>query len=577
MARFYNHHVSIDAWSLGNESGTGPNHGAMAGYLREYDPTRLCQYEAGRPGKNISDLRGDMYATVDRIREMLADPEDTRPIILVEYLYQIRNSGGGMAKFLALREQNPRFQGGYVWDWMDKSLLTRENFYGYGGDFGESFTDPECPWFMTNNGLLLADLTWKPVAYEVRQAYCPVLVEAGEAVYRVKNRSMGSLGRFQCQAALLEDGVEVARQPLALPQVPPGGQGELAVTLDFPKQPGREYFLLLELTREGALLGRYQFPLACPPGGGPQAPALPTPDPLIRQRAIIAMGADGAFATGGLRWEGDRVVGKGFQVRFDLDTGQVLGYKKNGRAYPFAGLRPCLERPYTGLDAEKGWGHFALLEETRGLPLVLGKSRLAMGPDFLYLVVPFALKGPYPIQGEMSYEVTVQGALACGLRMAVSPAYRLLARVGLELVLPRAFEYLDYYGQGPGENYPDRLLASYLAVHTATVTGQHVAFNPPSECGGHEAVRWLTLGDRQGRKITVTSHRPFHFDAKDYSVQAALEARHDHEIRRGDAVYLHLDAAHGPIGSDMAWSTCLPPEGCLTGGGYDLRVVLEFL
>ncbi|MBC7960295.1 MAG: glycoside hydrolase family 2, partial [Vallitaleaceae bacterium] len=98
MVLTHKNHASIYSWSLGNESGVGANHAAMAGWIREYDPTRLCQYEAGEPGKNISDVRGNMYATQKHIMSMLTDATDIRPIVLVEYLYQILNSGGGMYK-----------------------------------------------------------------------------------------------------------------------------------------------------------------------------------------------------------------------------------------------------------------------------------------------------------------------------------------------------------------------------------------------------------------------------------------------------------------------------------------------
>ncbi len=112
MAVLYKNHPCIYAWSLGNESGVGPNHAAMAGWIREYDPSRICQYEAGDPGRSVSDIRGCMYATQDHILRMLADASDDRPIILVEYLYQIRNSGGGLHRFLDLADRFPRFQGG---------------------------------------------------------------------------------------------------------------------------------------------------------------------------------------------------------------------------------------------------------------------------------------------------------------------------------------------------------------------------------------------------------------------------------------------------------------------------------
>ena len=165
MVLTHKNHPSIYSWSLGNESGVGANHAGMAGWIKEYDPTRLCQYEAGEPGKNISDVRGNMYATQKHIMHMLTDAVDIRPIVLVEYLYQIRNSGGGMHKFYELVENYKRFQGGYIWDWQDKCLVAKtaegKEYFAYGGDFNESVVDWECPSFMTNNGIVLPDLDIK--------------------------------------------------------------------------------------------------------------------------------------------------------------------------------------------------------------------------------------------------------------------------------------------------------------------------------------------------------------------------------------------------------------------------------
>ena len=125
MVLTHKNHASVYSWSLGNESGTGANHAAMTGWIKEFDPDRLCQYEAGGPGKNISDVRGMMYAKIQDIMNMLTDPEDIRPIILVEYLYQIHNAGGGMYHFPELLAKYKRFQGGYIWDWRDKALVAK--------------------------------------------------------------------------------------------------------------------------------------------------------------------------------------------------------------------------------------------------------------------------------------------------------------------------------------------------------------------------------------------------------------------------------------------------------------------
>ena len=227
MVQQHGNHVSIYAWSLGNESGYGANHAAMYGYIKQADPTRLCQYEAGGPPANISDIRGTMYATIRDIMGMLTDPDDTRPVILVEYLYQMRNSGGGVGKFLELTERHPRFQGGYVWDWQDKGLRAKTpdggEHFGYGGDFGESYTDPTEPLFMTHNGVVLSDLRWKPVAHALKQVYSPILVERVRARaegwepyhmgdrFVIKNRSFSRcLSDYRIEAALRADGEVIA-------------------------------------------------------------------------------------------------------------------------------------------------------------------------------------------------------------------------------------------------------------------------------------------------------------------------------------------------------------------------------
>ena len=181
MVLTHKNHASIYSWSLGNESGVGANHAAMAGWIREYDTTCLCQYEAGEPGSSISDIRGNMYATQDKILQMLTDSMDIRPVILVEYLYQIRNAGGGMHKFHELVENHTRFQGGYIWDWQDKCLVAKtpegKEYFTYGGDFNESIVDWENPPYMTNNGIVLPDLTPKPAGLEAKQVYCPIVFD----------------------------------------------------------------------------------------------------------------------------------------------------------------------------------------------------------------------------------------------------------------------------------------------------------------------------------------------------------------------------------------------------------------
>lgn len=587
MAATFKNHVSIYSWSLGNESGTGPNHAAMYGFLKEYDPYRLCQYEAGKPGKNISDIRGDMYATVDSIMNMLCDPEDERPIILVEFLYQIRNSGGGLAKFRELTERFPRFQGGYIWDWQDKALVGHtedsQEFFAYGGDFGESVVDWDSPTHMTNNGIVLADLRWKPVAYEVRQAYSPVILEkprdfsawstqVSQNSFVVKNRSLTeSTNRFFCEAVLRENGAEILRKEIFLPEIPPMSQREIEVELQHEKRPGREYHITFTVYRRektwyaqpGYEVGHFQFQLAC-------APAL-TLEPQKCMPVSFSQ-TQGSF----------QIKNGTLEAQISKADGNILSLQKGSISYGSASLtccgpKPCLNRPYCGLDTQPGWGWRGAMDSVRsGTPIFLPVNSME-SENAVRLEYPFYIAGiPYTITGLLSYTI-ISGSIRVDYAVNADPAIPALPRVGLEFTIPAEFEQLEYFGCGPNETYVDRQLAGELGIWNSTVSQQHFAFSPPSENGGHEQVRWLILKNATGAGFLFKGDGPFHFDIHHNTVEDYQLARHDHELPHRSASILHLDAAHSPIGDDMAWSTAMPWEQRVGGGSYHMSFTIDCL
>ncbi len=218
MVLQHKNHPSIISWSLGNESGYGPNHAAMAGWIRQYDPSRLVQYENNDPGAIASDIRCTMYPPVDLLLRMIGNPHDQRPIVLVEYAYQITNSGGGFEQMMQLAEKYELFQGGFIWDWQDKCLPARnENgstYFGFGGDFGEDLVDWINPVFMCANGVVLPDLTPKPCAAEFRHGQAPLLidlVDEATGLISVKDRSIDfAMSDYRFSWVLQKNGQPVA-------------------------------------------------------------------------------------------------------------------------------------------------------------------------------------------------------------------------------------------------------------------------------------------------------------------------------------------------------------------------------
>jgi len=617
MVHNFKNHPCIFSWSLGNESGTGANHAAMAGYIREYDPTRLCQYEAGAPGKNISDIRGFMYATIDEIMAMLTDPDDDRPIILVEYLYQIRNSGGGLHNFLELTEKYPRFQGGFVWDWQDKCLLQSlpdgsGTFFAYGGDFNESMTDPEMPWYMTNNGVVLPDLTWKPMAYELKQAYAPVVVRPATdrfgwnfdhtplTRFEICNKSFTrSLSQYVVTMALRENGRIIHREVINPGDIAPLShvQMEILSPAHLIKDDCEYHMDFVVTQKEATFYGPAGYEVGAFQYGIKESNA-------VTNALIPATETD-------ITIENTEATCSVRAGEIELTVCKKNGafcLRKEGNIYMLDSGTPCIDRPYTGMDTQAGWGMhtvFAPLRDgntvtildkvdvtTDGTITVLYKlltqkdgKELISRVENRYRMVRGKTDIGADLRTKMGGKPFVGGSVAGGSHtdeagswqvevdtyFMLSPSLMYVPRAGLELITPAGFENLNYYGYGENENYSDRLLSARLGVYESTVTAQHFPFIPPSECGGHEETRWLTLSDDKNHCITITGSSPFHFNALHNTVADYQKATHDHLLPQRSETFVHIDAAHMAIGSNMAWSTRLTPEQVLPANVYRLR------
>jgi beta-galactosidase len=573
MVMQYKNHACIYGWSLGNESGFGANHAAMYGFIKEYDPTRICQYEAGGPGQNISDVRGQMYATEKQILAMLTDPRDNRPVILVEYLYQIRNSGGGMHKFIELMRRYERFQGGFVWDWQDKSLLGKTcdgaEYFAHGGDFGESFVEPREPAYMTNNGLVRADLTWKPVAHEVREAYAPLLIDPPHpdnawmaqrtgARFTVTNHSLTHRARAYAVAMAVLDGrgMELARFGIEIPDLAPGEHAMIDVSehfADLAHEPSLYLEFMITHIATGAAIARRQFAHR---RTLPVVPAAP--------RGLSAP----TISDGG---DAYRVHGADFDISIRKQDGALIRFDKNGITRALES-RICYDRPYCGLDAREGWGWREAMDDARAMALTYEPVRVLHGEGEIALTCAFSEENGR-LRGTLRWAITGDGALRLSLD-AFAAEGLMLPRLGLALTVPAGFDAAEYLGYGPYENYSDRMLAPRFGLHRAQVCDLGFDFAPPSENGGREGVQSLLFKNDAGDALCIRGEQPFHFDARRNTVEDIKRAMHTHELPERSEITLHLDAYHAPIGGDMAWSTAIDRLALRCAGAHSLRVVI---
>lgn len=334
-------HPSIIAWSLGNESGYGPNHAACSDWVRANDPTRPVHYHPAEDAPTI-DILGPMYPSVQKIIDMAQVPGETRPVIMCEYAHAMGNSNGNLVEYWQAVDDYPRLQGGFIWDWVDQGIrrITEEGteWWAYGGDFGDTPNDNN----FCCNGLIQADRTLHPGLIEYKKVLEPVRVtpiDPAAGRFAVENRYFFSdLSHLAVKWDVEVEGLRIA-----------SGEGriagdELRIARSELRVAGEAFlnlhFVLKEDTTWAAAgheVAWAQFAL-----------------PVSGEKAVTPVAPRGALSllTSNAR---SVVEGEGFVLGFDHNSGRVDEWKVAGRNLLAAGPRLNLWRAPTDNDANT-WG-----------------------------------------------------------------------------------------------------------------------------------------------------------------------------------------------------------------------------
>jgi beta-galactosidase len=567
-------HPSILFWSLGNESGAGMNHAAMANWIRYYDPYRLVQYEGGDPNSLISDVRVPMYPQMSWVADVMADSTDLRPMVMCEYAYAKSNSTGNFKEFWDYVDKYPRFQGGFVWDWCDKAITKYtedgRKYWAYGGDFNEPVVNNVLD--MCLNGVVLPDLSLHPGAYEIKKWQAPVRVKAKDALkgeFTIYNKYIDlTLSHLDIKWEVIENGLKIQEGILKALDIAPETSGELTVPFTAPElKADGEYFINLYF-----VLNK-DFPWA-EAGHEVYSDQFVIPYKVPQKKLeVVSLMPEFQLSETENSYE---IKGQSFKVCFDKKQGMLTGYEYENSKLLNNGALENYFRALTGIDDGQGggtsigkdWLDAGLNRLERSVENI---AIYRSGDTAVHVEVKLSLRAEeldYGFNSLMRYTIQGDGSIKVENNVEASSNLPILPRVGLTITVPEGLGNFKWYGRGPHENYSDRKLSAHFRVYESTVDEQHFPYILPVECGGKEDVRWFTLTNEQGKGLQFEAIKPFHLDVHRNSVEDYYKARHTVELNPRDEIFVNIDCVHSGLGGDTGWHKNIHEEYQVKPGNY---------
>lgn len=605
ISRDFNHPCVI-VWSLGNEAGFGLNFRKGYELAKSMDASRPVQYERAE-GAPYTDIMCPMYWDYAQCEKYLASNPD-RPLIQCEYAHAMGNSMGGLDDYWQLVRKYPSYQGGFIWDFVDQALKWPSDVPGtdhvfvYGGDFNDYDASDNS---FCCNGIIAADRSLHPHAYEVAHVYRSILTyasgdEAREGKVNVLNENFFiDLSRYILHWNVEVDGESVLSGCVAMPAVAPQETAELK--LGFNEADIMEAAGLDELVSHDVYLNvRYVLSRA---DGVLAAGSEVAYDQLCLNEAALPEFADmsglpqykadgdvhefsGAMSYAGAAM--DRMTS--WTASFDAVSGALVSYVLGGRELLKSPLAPCFAR--ASVENDLGAGQDRRQKMWREAVLETASFAVTEAGDCYRVEVAFK-----PIGGaaavSVNYEIYADGTIAAteSLRDAgkLSEA-PVLPRFGMELAMPGEYSVFEFFGLGPFENYVDRSSAALMGHYVQRVEDQyHYGYVRPQESGTKTMLKWMKVLDDNGAGFEITSDvkfsasaLPFRWNEMDVRMLNDNQA-HSLELKKlafGDerslgTTWVNFDLVQMGLGCINSWGAWPRDEHLVKPQPYDFRFVIR--
>jgi len=572
-------HPSIVFWSLGNESGMGPNHAAMAGWIKEMDPTRYIHYEgaqgdatdprykkgffsvakANPTDPKWVDMLSKMYPQPFELQSLINDTNfDKRPVIMCEYAHAMGNSLGNMQEYWDIIYNNDRALGGYIWDWIDQGIEKKDEngvpFLAYGGDFGDT---PNSGSFCLN-GIIESDRTPKPEIFECKKVNQPVLitqVDAKKGKFKILNRHHAvDLSIYNLVWQLEEDGViinsgmvnNLANKPFETTNL----------NIDFKKPNlkfGSQYYITFKgklkqkmlWAEKGFIVFKEQFNL---------------PYKFIKNEAKVE-----EFKALNINETNGNLILKNetAAVTINKGSGYVTSYKINGENLMRSPLKLNFWRPETENDAayrkakkqtnERDWmkaGDNFVVKKTSVNQSKKGIVTVSVTGEIENLKTAITL----------NYTVFGNGKLVVNYLASIDSSAPNIPKIGMQFSILNTYKNITYLGKGPQANYQDRQTGALFGLYKADATKMNYAYAVPQEYGNHMNTNWFQLENSLGNGLKINGLKPLNFSVLQYSTEIIEHAKHTNTLKNNELLTVNIDHIQMGVGGDNTWSHRAEPH-----------------
>lgn len=580
VQRCFNH-PSVIIWSLGNEAGYGPNFEVAYDWVKAEDPSRAVQYErAGTKGK--TDIYCPMYADYQWCENYSKDDKYQKPLIQCEYAHAMGNSQGGFKEYWDLVRKYPKFQGGFIWDFVDQSVRwTGKNgkmIYAYGGDFNR-FDASDINF--CNNGLISPDRIPNPHAYEVRHFYqniwtTPANLKNGE-INIFNEYFFRDLSAYYLEWEMLKDGKSVRCGRIDNLNVQPQQTAKVKLNLG---ETDAEAEWLLNISyklknNEDLLPARYTVAKEQLTLNPYKAPSMQLGNCELSNTETVAPEVQ----------DNDRyyliVSNDAFRVEFNRTNGYLTKYQIKGLDMIKEGaiLKPNFWRAPT--DNDFG-AHIHRKYVAWKNPEIRLKS-LKQRTENKQVIVETAYEMPgVSAKLNLTYVINNEGAIKVTQKMTTDKKAKVsnMFRFGMQMQMPRSFETIEYYGRGPIENYIDRNHCTDLGIYRQSVTEQFYSYIRPQENGTKTDIRWWRMINKAGNGIEVVATSPFSASALHYTIESLDEGwskqqGHSPEVEEADLTNLCIDKIQAGLGCVNSWGSIALPEYQVPYQDYEFTFILS--